>query len=89
MCLFTTLNRTQLSYLVAIVMAEYVLNWITRGTHDWHMFVSPQELVDMLCDNGMSTSFVRGMAFNPVTKRFSWTDNTYVNYALLATKPSL
>lgn len=85
--MFTTINRTPLSYLVAIVMAEYVLNVITRGTHDWHKFVTPQEVTDMLTDEGMTVTFVKGMSFNPLTRKFSWSPNDSVNYALYAVKP--
>ena len=85
--MFTTINRTPLSYLVAIVMAEYVMNVITRGTHDWHKFVTPQEVTDMLTDDGMTVTFVKGMSFNPLTRKFSWSSSDSVNYALFAVRP--
>ncbi len=44
-----TLNRTPVSFLKAIVGAEYVLRWLPRGTHDWRKFVKPSELEALLC----------------------------------------
>ena len=85
--MFTTINRTQLSFLVAIVMAEYVLRAITRGTHDWDKFVTPQELTDMLCDNHMTVTCIKGMFYEPLSRSFSWTFTDAVNYALYAVKP--
>lgn len=86
-CVFTTINRTQLSYLVAIVMAEYVLRAITPGTHEWHKFVTPQELTDMLCDSHMTVTCIKGMSYNPLSRTFSWSFSDAVNYLLYAVKP--
>ena len=43
-----TLNRTFISYLKAIIGAEYILRWLPVGTHDWNKFIKPEELERML-----------------------------------------
>lgn len=44
----TTINKTVASWLGAIVIAEYILNWIPRGTHEWNKFIAPHEVQYML-----------------------------------------
>ena len=44
---YATLNRTAKSYLLAILGAEYILRWLPTGTHDWHKFLTPQELTEL------------------------------------------
>ncbi|XP_050393381.1 ubiquinone biosynthesis O-methyltransferase, mitochondrial [Patella vulgata] len=80
----TTLNRTNLSYLLGVVAAERLLRIVEPGTHDWNKFISPQDLQYLLDQNGFSTRLVHGMMFNPITKRWSWTENTSINYAMHA-----
>ncbi|KAK6171401.1 hypothetical protein SNE40_019597 [Patella caerulea] len=80
----TTINRTNLSYLLGVVAAERLLRIVEPGTHNWNKFISPQDLQYLLDHNGFSTRLVHGMMYNPVTKRWSWTENTSINYALHA-----
>ncbi|QYJ82460.1 bifunctional 2-polyprenyl-6-hydroxyphenol methylase/3-demethylubiquinol 3-O-methyltransferase UbiG [Shewanella aegiceratis] len=82
-----TLNRTLRSYLIGIIGAEYIMRYLPIGTHDWHHFVPPQELDEMLTPHGLSTKGVEGMAFNPFTRRWKITSNSAVNYLLYASKP--
>ena len=84
--LFTTINRTFLSYLLAIVAAEYVLRMVPRGAHTWEKFVPPAKLSQCLHECGMRVDFCRGMMLNPLTLGWTWTDDTSINYALRATK---
>lgn len=77
----TTLNRTPRSYALAIVAAEYVLGMVPKGTHDWNMFVTPQEVALMFQKAGMDMSLLSGMNFNPLTKRWRLTSDNSVNYA--------
>ena len=79
-----TINRTPLSWLVAIVGAEYVLRWLPRGTHDWAKFVRPLEAQDMLERYGQQVVARAGVAVNPVTKHYRLTDFLGVNYMLVA-----
>lgn len=76
-----TLNRTLLSYLKAIIGAEYVLGWMPKGTHDWRKFVTPSELDQHLSSLGFSVVETRGVQLNPFTMRWSiapGTDTTYL-----------
>ena len=82
----TTLNRTYLSYTLAIVMAEYVLNLIPRGTHDWNKFITPQELTAHLKDNSFKVVESTGLSYNPLTVNWSFTGDMSVNYCIVATR---
>lgn len=84
----TTLNKTNLSWLLGIVVAENVLRIVPPGTHEWEKFISPEELERLLESNGFSVQSVRGMLYNPVTGAWSWTNSTAINYALHAVKLS-
>jgi 2-polyprenyl-6-hydroxyphenyl methylase/3-demethylubiquinone-9 3-methyltransferase len=74
-----TLNRTPLSYAFAILGAEYILRWLPIGTHDWNKFLKPQE-IDAFCSPELTRSNIIGASFNPLSQRWSKTDNTQVNY---------
>uniref|UniRef100_A0A8D0L218 Ubiquinone biosynthesis O-methyltransferase, mitochondrial n=1 Tax=Sphenodon punctatus TaxID=8508 RepID=A0A8D0L218_SPHPU len=82
----TTINKTQLSYLLGIIAAEKLLGIVPEGTHDWEKFVSPEELESLLESNGFVVKTVNGMSYNPLLGSWSWTENTSINYALHAIK---
>ena len=82
-----TINRTVLSYLLAIVGAEYVLRWLPRGTHHWRRFPKPRELQQLLARDGLNVIAHTGVKINPLTRRFSLTRITAVNYMLVASRP--
>jgi 2-polyprenyl-6-hydroxyphenyl methylase/3-demethylubiquinone-9 3-methyltransferase len=79
-----TLNRTVRSFLLAIIGAEYVLRWLPRGTHDWTRFIRPDELDGMLTAAGLGVTARTGIAYNPLSDRWSLTSDTGVNYIVLA-----
>lgn len=81
-----TLNRTIRSFVLAIVGAEYVLRWLPRGTHDWHRFVRPSEIVAMIAPFGLTTTDVTGVSFNPLANRWRLSGDASVNYMLQAKK---
>lgn len=81
-----TINRNPLSWLVAIVGAEYVLRSLPLGTHQWRKFVTPSETADLLATGGLSVIEQRGVAVNPLTRSCSVTDFTGVNYMLAAAR---
>lgn len=85
---FSTLNRSPKSFLFAIVGAEYVLNLLPRGTHEYARFIRPSELSGWCRDAGLDVSAMRGMAYNPLTRRYWLTSDTSVNYLLCARKPA-
>ena len=61
-----TINRTLISYIKAIIGAEYVLRWLPIGTHDWNKFVKPEELQKKLTDKKFTTNDIKGLEFNPI-----------------------
>ncbi len=82
---FSTLNRTVKSFALAIVGAEYILRWLPRGTHQWHRFVTPDELQKAVELAGLRVSDRRGAVYHPLfdTWRLSESDLD-VNYFLTA-----
>ena len=89
MACFTTITRTALSYLLAIVAAEQVLGLVPRGTHQWDKFISPRDLSSLLMMADLEPGIVKGMYYNPVTN--TWTSGSNittsaVNYFLQAKK---
>ncbi|BBP01460.1 bifunctional 2-polyprenyl-6-hydroxyphenol methylase/3-demethylubiquinol 3-O-methyltransferase UbiG [Sulfuriferula nivalis] len=79
---FSTLNRNPKSYLYAIVGAEYVLNMLPRGTHDYAKFIKPSELSRHARDAGLAINDIIGMTYNPVTKIYKLEADTDVNYMI-------
>ena len=83
---FSTLNRNPLAYITAVVGAEYVLNLLPRGTHDYAKFITPDELARMARAAGLRVERIRGMSYNPFSHVASWTAKPLVNYAMLCYK---
>jgi len=81
---FATINRNPKSYLFAVVGAEYVLNLLPRGTHDYAKFIKPSELAAMCRKAGLSVDGLAGMTYNPFTGRYALERDTGVNYILHA-----
>ena len=77
---FSTLNRNPKSYLFAILGAEYVLNLLPRGTHDYAKFIKPSELAQWCRNAGLNVSDITGMSYNPLNKSYSLGRDTNVNY---------
>jgi 2-polyprenyl-6-hydroxyphenyl methylase/3-demethylubiquinone-9 3-methyltransferase len=82
-----TINRNLLSWLFAIVGAEYVLRWLPRGTHRWRRFVKPDELTRFVTEAGLEVRERIGVRVNPVTRHFALTHWLAVNYMLVAQRP--
>jgi 2-polyprenyl-6-hydroxyphenyl methylase / 3-demethylubiquinone-9 3-methyltransferase len=81
-----TINRTPKAFALAIVGAEYVLRWLPRGTHDYSKLVRPEELETALAAAGLEVSERIGVRYNPLTDRWSRTDDLDVNYTIVAEK---
>ena len=77
-----TLNRTIVSYIKAIVGAEYILRWLPIGTHDWNKFIKPEELEKKLSSANFSTIDVKGLEFNPLFSKWKKSENLSVNYII-------
>jgi 2-polyprenyl-6-hydroxyphenyl methylase / 3-demethylubiquinone-9 3-methyltransferase len=84
---FSTLNRNPKSFLFAIVGAEYVLNLLPKGTHEYARFIKPSELARWCRDGGLALQGSRGLEYNPLTRRYSLSGDTSVNYLIACRKP--
>ena len=84
---FSTLNRNPKSFLFAIVGAEYVLNLLPKGTHEFAKFIKPSELAAYCRSAGLTLNATKGLQYNPITRRY-WLDaNTSVNYMIATKRP--
>ena len=86
--LFSTINRNPKSYLFAIIGAEYILNLLPRGTHEYAKFIRPSELAGWARDAGLELQEQRGMTYNLLSKRYSLGKDLDVNYLAHYHKPA-
>lgn len=84
---FSTINRNPKAFLFAIVGAEYVLNMLPRGTHEYLKFIRPSELAGWCRAAGLEAQQTRGLEYNPLTRRYRLSNDTGVNYLLACRKP--
>ena len=75
-----TLNKTLKSYIFAIVGAEYILNWLPIGTHDWEKFVRPEDLISIAKNYKLNLKDLSGLNFNPLIDRWNLTSDNSINY---------
>ncbi|ACT50924.1 bifunctional 2-polyprenyl-6-hydroxyphenol methylase/3-demethylubiquinol 3-O-methyltransferase UbiG [Methylovorus glucosotrophus] len=83
---FSTLNRNPKSYLFAVIGAEYVLNMLPKGTHEYAKFIKPSELAEWAREAGLTVSGMRGMSYNPLRKHYSLGTDVSVNYIMHTVK---
>ena len=81
-----TINRSFISYIKAIIGAEYILRWLPIGTHDWNKFIKPEELEKFLSDEKFSTLDIKGLKFNPFLKKWKKSKDLSVNYIISSIK---
>ena len=79
---FSTINRNPKAYLFAVVGAEYVLNMLPRGTHDYAKFIKPSELAAWVRSTDLSLKHQIGMSYNPITKHYWLNSDVSVNYMM-------
>ncbi|XP_057956217.1 ubiquinone biosynthesis O-methyltransferase, mitochondrial [Malania oleifera] len=84
--LISTINRSMRSYATAIVAAEYVLQWLPKGTHQWSSFLTPEELVLVLQRASITVQEMAGFVYNPLTGRWTLSDDVSVNFIAFGTK---
>jgi len=84
---FSTINRNPKSFLFAILGAEYVLQLLPKGTHEFSKFIRPSELAAHCRGAGLELSQTRGMEYNPLTRRYWLSADTSVNYLLATRRP--
>lgn len=85
---FSTINRNPKSWLFAIVGAEYVLRLLPKGTHSYEKFIRPSELARFAREAGLEVVELIGMTYNPLTKVYSLSRDTDVNYIMACRKPA-
>ena len=81
-----TLNRTFISFIKAIIGAEYILRWLPIGTHDWNKFFKPKEIEEKISKLNFSTKEIKGLEFNPFTQKWKRSNDTSVNYIITSVK---
>jgi 2-polyprenyl-6-hydroxyphenyl methylase/3-demethylubiquinone-9 3-methyltransferase len=79
-----TLNKTLKSLALAKIGAEYVLNWLPRGTHDWNRFIPPASLATMLEEAGLKVMKTQGVSFDPLAWDWKLSSDVDVNYMIVA-----
>lgn len=84
---FSTINRNAKAFLFAIVGAEYMLNLLPRGTHEYAKFIKPSELAAYCRSAGLNLQQTKGMEYNPLTRHYWLSADTSVNYMLATQKP--
>ena len=84
---FSTINRNPKSYIFAILGAEYILNLLPKGTHDYQKFIKPSELASWARSANLNVEEIIGMLYNPITDKYWLEKDTAVNY-LMHTQPN-
>jgi 2-polyprenyl-6-hydroxyphenyl methylase/3-demethylubiquinone-9 3-methyltransferase len=84
---FSTINRNPKAFLFAIVGAEYVMNMLPRGTHQFAKFIRPSELDIWARACGLEVNCIEGVIYNPVTGMFRTSHDVDVNYMVRYTRP--
>jgi 2-polyprenyl-6-hydroxyphenyl methylase/3-demethylubiquinone-9 3-methyltransferase len=79
---FSTLNRHPKAYLLAVVGAEYIMNMLPKGTHDYSRFIRPSEMASWCRQAGLEVSHITGLSYNPLTKIYALGDDVKVNYLM-------
>jgi 2-polyprenyl-6-hydroxyphenyl methylase/3-demethylubiquinone-9 3-methyltransferase len=83
---FSTINRNPKSFALAIIGAEYILNMVPKGTHDYKKLIKPSELASALRANELSLLDITGITYNPFTKNYKLSRDIDVNYILHCTQ---
>ncbi len=83
---FSTINRNPKSYLFAVIGAEYILNLLPKGTHEYAKFIRPSELDNWMRASKLSNQEVIGMSYNPITQKYWLGSDVSVNYLMHSVK---
>ena len=81
-----TLNKTLKSYAFAIIGAEYILNWLPIGTHDWEKFMKPNDLIKISKRNNLLLKKLDGIKFNLLDNSWKLSEDVSVNYIIKLVK---
>lgn len=85
---FSTIHRNAKAFMLAIVAAEYVMNMLPRGTHEYDKMIRPSELAAYCRAAGLDVCGTRGLSYNPVTERYWLNADTSVNYLIATRRPA-
>ena len=80
MIIFSTINRNLLSKIFAINVAENILNWIPKGTHDYNKLIKPEELKLTLLNENLHFNNLQGLVFDPLKGEWRFSENYMINY---------
>ena len=83
--IFSTINRSYLAYITTIFLAEKILRLVPAETHDWNMYVKPEEILDLANKNNFKIDKICGLFALPSLNGFKWIrvkKNTKVNYII-------
>jgi 2-polyprenyl-6-hydroxyphenyl methylase/3-demethylubiquinone-9 3-methyltransferase len=83
---FSTINRNPKSYALGVIAAEYIMNIIPRGTHEYKKFIKPSELSHLLSKHGFEIFVIKGMEYNPLTEVVKISNNVDINYMVACRK---
>ena len=87
MVFFSTINRNPKAWMLAVVGAEYLLQMLPRGTHEYAKFIKPSELDQWIREAGLAMTHMTGMTYNPLTRIYKLNDHDVdVNYLVTARK---
>ena len=78
--IISTINRNLFSKLFAINLAENILNWIPKGTHDYNKLIKPEELKSTLIKENLKFNNIKGLIFDPLNREWKLSTNTTINY---------
>jgi 2-polyprenyl-6-hydroxyphenyl methylase/3-demethylubiquinone-9 3-methyltransferase len=81
---FSTINKNLKAFLFAIIGAEYILNLLPKGTHEYKKFIKPSQLQAWTSRNNLSFDSIIGMTYNPITQKYKLSQDTSVNYIVEA-----
>ena len=84
--IIATINKTFISYIKAIIGAEYILKLLPKGTHSWKYFIKPEKITAILNKKNLKVFNKKGMDYNIFTSQWSLTNNLNVNYIITAIK---
>ncbi|KAF2881914.1 hypothetical protein ILUMI_24258 [Ignelater luminosus] len=82
----TTFNKTWTAWFIAIILLEYIVGKIPKGTHSYYKFITPEDVQKYLEKYNCRTKSVRGMLFNFLTNTWHWSSIQLFSYALYAIK---
>ena len=85
---FSTIHRNAKAFMLAIIAAEYVMNMLPRGTHEYDKMIKPSELAGYCRAAGLVMCGTRGLSYNPVTERYWLNADTSVNYLVATQRPA-